>query len=591
MTTMSHNPTTSNGSRSVLVSVEDTLKSPKPTHHHLFLNKPLAGNGSSVSISDITSPTTPGFRAHLGHLLPRHTYFRAKILIHQISSVPFVSGEFGVRWKLKGVQAPSVHKQGEPLVGSDRFQELPSPGAPTEDGHVGGSGRSSALRSPPVSRSSTPSVSSRSSHTDRSQQLSADWGTVSSLGLSSNSSVATVAPSSSTTSTETPGILSTPSLFPASNTPARGMTPFLKLKDHSVVWSYLLDPILRLDIDRETSQILPNPLKLVVMQRVIPGDPQGSPQNPRLGAVYLNLAEYVGQGSVERRYLLKESKTNATLKLTIEMEYVSGETLYIPPPLAKGEILTGIAGFLENDILEIDLLGTAKSARLPRTARTARQVSDKSHPLEIESDANSENSDDGENAEDGTEAVGVAFDVQRLPFAYGTKTTEMLIEALFNPSRITEKREESPFTYYEPHHAAGGGGGGQKPKPEDIGLGLSGVILDRNATIGKRQGSLATTASGSESMYSTSSSSASVHTTAATSESSPKSRSREAGSRSLSIGESYTGVVAERSAPEGRVVVGVQQKQVEEDASSSGHGVRRWWRRHARPMTPTRESS
>jgi hypothetical protein len=93
------------------------------------------------------------------------------------------------------------------------------------------------------------------------------------------------------------------------------MTPYLPLKEHSVVWSQSLDTILKLDIDRETSHILPNPLKLVVVQRVVPGDPHGNPQNPRLGAVYLNLSEYVGQGSVNRRYLLKESKTNAILKV------------------------------------------------------------------------------------------------------------------------------------------------------------------------------------------------------------------------------------------------------------------------------------
>jgi len=90
---------------------------------------------------------------------------------------------------------------------------------------------------------------------------------------------------------------------------------YLKLKDHSVVWSQTLDPILKFDIDRETTQILPNPLKLVVIQRINHEDPHGLPQNPRLGAVYLNLAGYINQGNVERRYLLKESKTNATLKV------------------------------------------------------------------------------------------------------------------------------------------------------------------------------------------------------------------------------------------------------------------------------------
>jgi hypothetical protein len=79
----------------------------------------------------------------------------------------------------------------------------------------------------------------------------------------------------------------------------------------SVIWAHPSQ------IDRETYQIQPHPLKLVVMQRVIPDDPDGSPQNPRLGAVYLNLAEYIAKGSVERKYLLKESKINAVLKVRI----------------------------------------------------------------------------------------------------------------------------------------------------------------------------------------------------------------------------------------------------------------------------------
>jgi hypothetical protein len=45
--------------------------------------------------------------------------------------------------------------------------------------------------------------------------------------------------------------------------------------------------------------------------------PHGSPQKSRLGAVYLNLAEYNNRGNVERRYLLKESKTNATQGILI----------------------------------------------------------------------------------------------------------------------------------------------------------------------------------------------------------------------------------------------------------------------------------
>ena len=82
-----------------------------------------------------------------------------------------------------------------------------------------------------------------------------------------------------------------------------------------MIWQHTLSTTLKFDIERDTLGLLPNPLKLVVMQRVIADDLDWNSSNTRLGAVYLNLAEYVGQGSVERRYLLRESKTNATLKL------------------------------------------------------------------------------------------------------------------------------------------------------------------------------------------------------------------------------------------------------------------------------------
>ncbi|KAF8062516.1 hypothetical protein FPV67DRAFT_1703388 [Lyophyllum atratum] len=41
-----------------------------------------------------------------------------------------------------------------------------------------------------------------------------------------------------------------------------------------------------------------------------------------------------------------------------------------------------------------------------------------------------------------------SFDPSRLPLAYGPKTTETLIEVLFNPVRTTHEARESPFTVY-----------------------------------------------------------------------------------------------------------------------------------------------
>ena len=318
------------------------LKSPKPQP---FSKRTLVGNESSVSINDMPPPPTPtGIRAQLGHLLPRHAYFRARVIIHEISSVPFVGGEFAVRWKFKGVQANQGSKQkllervkgrteNRPAHanehegrGEDKRLGMKSPGLPEDDGHIkilrsqsgvnlesySASGASVRTTPRPSLPGSVSTVSSHSSDVSDSTCLTSDWGHLSATGI------APVASSSSSTMMPVPGSsgTNTPATFDTGNmAPARGATSFLPLKDHSVRWSQTLDTSLKFDIDRETSHILPNPLKLVVYQRVIPGQAHGNPQNPRLGAVYLNLAEYVGHGSVERRYLLKESKTNAILKV------------------------------------------------------------------------------------------------------------------------------------------------------------------------------------------------------------------------------------------------------------------------------------
>ena len=279
----------------------------------------------------------------IGHLLPRHANFRARIQIHQISSVPFVGGEFGVRWKFKGVQSSSASKKG--LLGrvkakakindKGKGRELDAdllPSTPNYDvfpitpilAHPA-SVVSVQLPSsiPPIDRSvslSSVETDHTSSHVPSSQSSLTTSSQPTLHWADSSTPISPVTPNAShvtvvldSTPSETPDPLTNP----ISYTLRRGTTPFLKLKDHSVIWSHTLDTLLKFDIDRETYHIHPNPLKLVVMQRVIPDDPDGSPQNPRLGAVYLNLAEYIGKGSVERKYLLKESKTNSVLKVSM----------------------------------------------------------------------------------------------------------------------------------------------------------------------------------------------------------------------------------------------------------------------------------
>ena len=319
-------------------NLEDSLKSPT----HLFLNRTLARKGSNISVNELGPPPTPsaGIRAQIGHLLPRHANFRARIQIHQIFSVPFVSGEFGVRWKFKGVQSSSAPKKGllkrvkakakgkgreldgEWSAGADVVPVTPvtpvvlntvtiEPSAsrlPTDHSTTSMSSVENGTRTLSHLPSSNSSLTMPS-------QPTLHWADSPTASHILNSAIANASVPGSPL-TESPDLSATTSTsIPINSTLRRGTTPFLKLKDHSVIWSHTLDTLLKFDIDRETYHIQPHPLKLVVMQRVIPDDPDGSPQNPRLGAVYLNLAEYIGKGSVERKYLLKESKTNAVLKV------------------------------------------------------------------------------------------------------------------------------------------------------------------------------------------------------------------------------------------------------------------------------------
>lgn len=144
---------------------------------------------------------------------------------------------------------------------------------------------------------------------------------------------------------------------------------------------------------------------------------------------------------VTRRYLLRQSKINATLKvrnindtdsnvnltipqLTVELEHIGGEKHYKPPPLRKGEILASVTGFLSNN----GIFNT----------RFARELD-----LYVGADKAEE-----ENAFPYADQRG-HVQADRLANSYGLRTTEHLIEALFNPVP-SDSSDQTPFTYYAP---------------------------------------------------------------------------------------------------------------------------------------------
>ncbi|KAJ7826500.1 hypothetical protein B0H14DRAFT_3722506 [Mycena olivaceomarginata] len=214
-------------------------------------------------------------------------------------------------------------------------------------------------------------------------------------------------------------------LFTADTIERSGQTVFLPLRDHAVTWDHPLSAVVQMSVDRTTHRLLPHPLRLKVVQRVIPGDPD-APQKPapgrRPGASNLNLS-VPSKGTVTRRYLLLESKTNATLRLSVRVAPLSTSTsvpslTYIAPPLPQGEILATASA---------SLLSTRDEVY-----RTRPGVLDLYAPLPLPLSAPS--------------SAAPSFSVHLLPHASGPAGTASLIDALFNPAPVREPAEVGPFT-------------------------------------------------------------------------------------------------------------------------------------------------
>lgn len=113
-------------------------------------------------------------------------------------------------------------------------------------------------------------------------------------------------------------------------------------------------------------------------------------------------------------------------------QHESDKIPYIAPPLPKAEILGGIGGLLDQDVFRtrpralthVENDSTSSLEGPPAKIKSKPKVA---RPAPV---------------------AGVPFDLERLPFATGHKSTEAIIDALFNPTPSTSPRP-SPFTFYE----------------------------------------------------------------------------------------------------------------------------------------------
>jgi hypothetical protein len=276
------------------------------------MNKTSIASESSSSSS--ATPAAPhGLRTQLGHIIPKHALFQVHLHLDQLSNVPLVAGEFGVRWKFKNVQS------GSGLLGKMKNRSVSTP--TLTNGPHGKRDKGKGRMEPHIQITpDTPVVDGfgfRTSIDHSSLEDDHEHGTSDRFTMQSNGSAVY---GHHLTASPPDAPIPTPPLLPFAKpvlekqAEARGMTSWAPLQSYNVKWDQRVSVVVQMDVHRETGDLLPCELKLVVVQRVIHGDPN-APQHPRLGAVYINLAEYADAGPVSRRYLLRESKTNATLKV------------------------------------------------------------------------------------------------------------------------------------------------------------------------------------------------------------------------------------------------------------------------------------
>lgn len=192
-------------------------------------------------------------RNQIYNIVPKHALFIVRVQIHQLSNVPFLGGQFGVKWRFRNVQSVGPHASlltkmkagnksavdatgGGTLKGKGREVNLDEDYHPQAQGHA-----------------STPGiyVNGLLNGTDSSDYITA--------GGRHN-------PKSSTSSSTDSSPLNTTPTHDHVYSDGRGITDWAPLQDHTAKWEHSVNVVVRMDVDRETSDLLSNELKLTVMQ-------------------------------------------------------------------------------------------------------------------------------------------------------------------------------------------------------------------------------------------------------------------------------------------------------------------------------------
>lgn len=217
---------------------------------------PQSSSPSAQSTPSVHSSTTRF--AHLRDFLPfnKHATFHVNLAIHELQSVPFISGEFRIKWKFKDLQA--VSRDGQPLsLGRTLALKLEKRKNNDHQEEKGKQKESIPDESALDLENDMPFVS-------QPHLSSADLPKVSVSDTSqeprSNS------PHSSSRSDPQDSSLKVEVASVEFNNSMRGYTPYLPLTNFKVIFGAEINAAVQMSIEKESLALLPSSLKLTVTQ-------------------------------------------------------------------------------------------------------------------------------------------------------------------------------------------------------------------------------------------------------------------------------------------------------------------------------------
>lgn len=236
-----------------------------------------------------------GLRAQLRNYFGKHATFSVQINIHELTNVPFVSGDFACRWRVKGAQ-PLTQVQSLARRDSASAKSVRSDGTGSVSGS--GSGSLKEIIIPKRSKGSkdnadievqvqppSPPMDPTTTHGSISTTLSlgeSGWSSPSESGDSKPSTTILLQPDGTSGSHDHGSDTedghpraSTSSATPADRShahlhnvlgPGRGRTTTAAIADHTVRWDEIVELAANMGIIKETKGLMPNELKLTVEQ-------------------------------------------------------------------------------------------------------------------------------------------------------------------------------------------------------------------------------------------------------------------------------------------------------------------------------------